>query len=210
MSAAPPTSLPPPPAAASLAQFPEVWSRRQDLPGLPWCIAKGIAKGAVLIFFAVLLPIEILFTVFGAQDVGLHHSVSVALIEYGGGALAVTSAAFTAFQTTSLYGFFRVANRATKLAYQYILSTLLIFVLGPYALSQGGTSVWLGAHVNLADVIYLFMIPTTIALAAALVTFYEDLKHPGERLPWDFPISRRKRRKREAEMAAYLGVPPPS
>lgn len=197
------------PLPASVVQFPEVWSRSQDLPGLPWCIAKGIAKGALLIFFAVLLPIEILYTVFGAPDVALHHSISVALLTYGGGALAVTSAGFTAFQTTRVYGFFRFANRAAKLTYQYILATLLIFTLGPYAVNISGVTAVLGLHLNFADVMYLFMIPTTIALLAAFVTLYEDVTHPGERLPWDFPISRRTRKRREREMAAYLGVPPP-
>ena len=200
---------PSPATQAPTVQFPEVWSRRHDLPGLPWCIAKGVAKGIVLIFFLVLLPIEFLFTVFGAADFGLHHSFTVALLTYGGTALAVTSAGFTAFQTTAAYGFFRLANRAAKLTYQYILATVAIFTLGPYALSFGGGTADLGLHFNFADIFYLFMIPTAIALSAALVTFYEDLRHPGERLPWDFPISRRKRRQRESEMAAYLGVPPP-
>lgn len=210
-------SPPPPPPAPTTSpvspppfiQFPEVWSRRQDLPGLPWCIAKGIAKGALLIFFVVLLPIEILYTVFGASDVALHHSITVALLIYGGGALAVTSAGFTAFQTTRAYGFFRLANRVAKLTYQYILATLLIFTLGPYVLTLSGVTGAVTFHINVADVMYLFMIPTSIAVMAAFVTFYEDVKHPGERLPWDFPISRRKRRRREAEMAAYIGVPPP-
>lgn len=163
----------------------------------------------MLVFFVVLLPIEVLYTVFGSSDLLLHHSLTVELLTYGGGALAVTSAGFTAFQTTRLYGFFRVANRLTKLAYQYILATLAIFTLGPYVASVSGATVGIGLHVDLADIFYLFMIPTTIALLAALVTVYEDVRHPGERLPWDFPISRRKRRDRESEMAAYLGIPPP-
>ncbi len=186
-----------------------MWSRRHDLPGLPWCIAKGTAKGVLLIFFAVLLPIQILYTVFSGPDFQLHHSFSRALLIWGGGTLAVTSAGFTAFQTTAAYGFFRLANRLAKLVYQYILATLAIFTLGPYALSSGGLSSAISAHFNFADIFYLLMIPTTFAIGAAFVTFYEDLKHPGERLPWDFPISRRTRRRRERETAAYLGVAPP-
>ena len=209
MSAPPAPAPPPPPPPPPPVQFPEVWSSRHDLPGLPWCLAKGAAKGIILIFFAVLLPIEILYTVLGASDLELHHSITVALLIYGGGALAVTSAGFTAFQTTRLYGFFRLANRVTKLTYQYILSTVAIFTLGPYVGSLGGGTASLALDFNLADIFYLFMIPTTIAVLAAFVTLYEDATRPGERLPWDFPISRRKRRQREAEMAAYLGVPPP-
>lgn len=200
---------PPPPADPSPVQFPEVWSRKHDLPGLPWCISKGLAKGILLIFFAVLLPIEILYSTFGPSDFLLHHSYSEALLAWGGSALAVTSAGFTMFQTTRAYGFFRLANRAAKLTYQYILATLAIFTLGPYAFTWGGGAAAVSAHFNFADIFYLFMIPTTIALIAAFVTFYEDVKHPGERLPWDFPISRRKRRRREREMAQYIGVPPP-
>ncbi|HEV2316987.1 MAG TPA: hypothetical protein VGV64_03905 [Thermoplasmata archaeon] len=163
----------------------------------------------MLIFLLVLLPIEVLFNLFGGSGLELHPSITVALLTYAGGALAVTSAGFTAFQTTGAYGFFRLANRATKLIYQYILATLALFILGPYALTLGGGSAAVTLHFDFADVIYLFMIPTSIAAAAAFVTLYEDVKHPGERLPWDFPISRRKRRKREAELAAYLGVAPP-
>ncbi len=190
-------------------RFPEVWSRRHDLPGLPWNIAKGIAKGIVLIFFAVLLPIEILYVYFGASDLMIHHGITVELLTYGGGALAVTSAGFTAFQTTAAYGFFRMANRVAKLVYQYILATAAIFTFGPYLFSYAGATASLGIRIDVADIFYLLMIPTTIAVLAAFVTLYEDLRHPGERLPWDFPISRRKRRRREQEMAAYLGVPPP-
>jgi hypothetical protein len=203
-----PTAPPIPPGAPT--RFPEVWSRRHDLPGLPWCISKGIAKGIVLVFFAVLLPIEILYSVFGPSELMLHHAFSVELLTYGGGALAVTSAGFTAFQTTWAYGFFRLANRVAKLTYQYILATLAIFTLGPYVLSLGSGTAALRVHFNFADIFYLLMIPTTLSVLAAFVTLYEDLTHPGERLPWDFPLSKRVRRRREREMATALGVPPPS
>lgn len=199
-----PTPRPPPPA-----ELPEVWSRRTDLPGLPWCIAKGLAKGALLLFFFVALPIELLYTVLGGADVLLHHSFSASLIILGGGALAVTSAGFTAFQTTAAYGFFRLANRIAKLAYQYVLATLAIVTLGPYALTLSEGTFLFGVHLNFADIFYLFMIPTTLAALSAFVTLYEDVKHPGERWPWDFPISRRVRRQREREMAAHLSLPPP-
>ncbi len=214
---APPSGTGPPPASAntapptatSVTRFPEVWSRRQDLPGMPWCVAKGIAKGILLIFFLVLLPIEFLFTILGAADLWVHHSISVALLVYGGGALAVTSAGFTAFQTTSAYGFFRLANRVAKLVYLYVLAAVAIFTIGPLNVQIGSASAGVTLQFNVADVFYLFMIPVTFAAAASAVTLYEDLKHPGERFPWDFPISRRQRRKRESEMAAHLGIPPP-
>ena len=198
-----------PTGTVAAVRFPEVWSRRHDLPGLPWSIAKGITKGIVLIFFAVLLPIEILYVYFGASDLRIHHGITVALLTYGGGALAVTSAGFTAFQTTRAYGFFRMANRVTKLIYQYILATAAIFTFGPYLITYAGLTASLGIRIDVADIFYLFMIPTTFAVLAAFVTLYEDARHPGERLPWDFPISRRTRRRREREMADYLRVPPP-
>ena len=192
--------------------FPEVWAR-QDLPGLPWCFAKGIAKAIVLVFFAVLVPLELFYSLFGASNFPISHPFTVELITYGGGALALTSGAFTATQTTRLYGFFRLANRGVKLAYQYIIATLALITFGPVAFGGGGggsTSGQIAVYFGFAVVMYLFMIVTTIAALAAFVTLYEDHKHPGERLPWDYPLSRRVRRRREKEMAAALGVVPPS
>jgi hypothetical protein len=205
------TGGPPPPGAVppSPPRLPEVWSRRHDLPGLPWSIAKGLAKGALLLFFVVALPVELLYTVFSGPEVLLHHSFSITLLIVGGGALAVTSAGFTAFQTTRAYGFFRLANRVSKLVYQFVLATLAVVTVGPYAITVAEGTFDFAARLNFADIFYLFMIPTALAAASAFVTFYEDLRHPGERLPWDFPISRRTRRRREREMAEYLRLPPP-
>ena len=208
-----PTPLASTPLRRRRTKFPEVWSREQDLPGLPWCIAKGIAKAIVLTFFVVLLPIELLDTLFGASTFPITHPFTVALLTYGGGALALTSGAFTATQTTRLYGFFRLANCVVKLVYQAIIASLALITLGPLSLGMGGsgsTRVQFSAYFGFADVIYLFMIGTTLAALASLVTLYEDYKHPGERLPWDFPISKKKRRQREAAVAASLGAPPPA
>lgn len=205
-------TAPAPSGPAESPEFPEVWSR-EDLPGLPWCIAKGVAKAILLLFFTVLVPLELFYSVFAGSGLPISHPWSVALITYGGGALAVTSGAFTATQTTRLFGLFKFLNRAVALVYLFILASLATIILGPLNFGNGGSgsvSAQIALKFGFADLIYLFMVGTAIAAVAALVTLFEDYRHPGERLPWDFPLSKRVRRRREQQMASSLGVEPPS
>jgi hypothetical protein len=208
----PPGAPPSPPGPPVEVEFPEVWVS-DDLPGLPWCIAKGVAKAILLLFFTVLVPLELFYSAFAGSGLPISHPWSAALLIYGGGALALTSAACTAAQTTRLLGLFRFLNRATALVYLYVLASLATIFFGPFSFG-GGNNGGFGAQVGLtfgfADLIYLFMIGTGLATLAALVVLYEDYKHPGERLPWDFPLSRRVRRRRERELAESVGVSPPA
>lgn len=193
--------------------FPQLWTQ-DDLPGLPWCISKGVAKAIVLVFFSVLVPLELFFTAFANTGLPVSHPWSQSLLIYGGGALAITSGGFTATQTTRLKGLFWVLNRTIAVVYIYILATLAIITVGPLSFGGGNGggnsgSATVTLHFGFVELLFLFMIPPAIATVAWAVTLYEDYKHPGERLPWDYPLRRRERKRRERAIAEAWGIPPP-
>lgn len=184
---APGPNVVPAPVPIPTSGPPELWTK-DDLPTLGWCIGKGIAKFVVMLFISVLVPLELLSTIFGPGVLPIQFPLSLNLLIYGGSAVAFFSGASTATQTTRVYGLFKFLSSAVKLIYLFLLALVGIIVVDASFLA-----ITFGFRV----LIYLFMIGTALAALSALVTLYEDYKHPGDRLPFDFPLSRRELRARQ-------------
>lgn len=186
----------PPPAPTVI---PDVWTEK-DLPTLGWCVGKGIAKGVAMLFAIVLVPLELLATIFAPNVLPIQFPLSTPVLIYGGGAIAIFSGASTAAQTTRLFGLMKFLSQAVKLVYLFLLAVVGIIVVGvsPISIAFG-----------FRDLIYLFMIGTALAALAGIVTLYEDVAHRGERLPFDFPLSRRVREERQRALLQRSGAIPP-
>jgi hypothetical protein len=213
MSAPPPVypGPPPPPYAVAppgqLVEVPippidehDLWSER-DMPTFPWSVGKGVAKAVAMFFLIVLIPVELLSTVLAPSVIPIKFPLSTSFLEYGGTAVAVFSGAATATFPTRVYGLFRFLSSLVKLLYLLALAVVGVIVIGVQSFS---------ITFGFSDLIYLFMIGTGLACLAGLITLYEDLRHPGDRLPYDFPLSKRVEREREqAYLAAKYGPPAP-
>lgn len=205
MSASPP--LPPSAPAPQVVEVPiapidehDLWTER-DMPTVPWSVGKGVAKGVAMFFLIVMVPLELLATVLAPSVIPIKFPLSTSLLVYGGSAVAFFSGASTATFPTRVYGLFKFLSSLVKLVYLLLLALVGVIGIGVQSLS---------ITFGFADLIYLFMIGTGLACLAALITLYEDLRHPGERLPYDFPLSRKvERRREEAYLNAKYGAPAP-
>lgn len=156
-------------------------------PSPPWTWTKGILKTLWLLFFLSFLPYELGQSFAGIKSGGLSviSGWPVQTLVILGAVVALLSGARTIARPSLRYGPVWLAHQLAKVAYLLVLASGAFFGV---AFSNSGTG---GSVVlNYSGVIYLFMIGTVIATIAALVGTVEDLKHPGERLPFDFPVKR--------------------
>lgn len=153
-----------------------------DLPALPWCIAKGIAKMVLLSFILVLLPLEVLSVL--SSIIPIQFPLPGDLLVLGGFGIAICSGAATAAQTARSYGLFLFLSSVFRLGYLTGLA-----ITGFLGITVNMNSSNIGITFGFADLIYLIMIGSILAAVSALITLVEDLKHPGERLPFQFPLT---------------------
>jgi hypothetical protein len=139
-------------------------------------IIFGSIIAAVSIIGLVVIPYKIVTTL---QGYGLILGLSLwVIVAFGVVLTALTAAAYIA-QPTKAYGPLFIAKSGVALAYLFVLAGAASFSLSV----KGGTSV----SMEWSALIWLVMIIPAIKIIAGLVITLEDVRHPGERLPYDFP-----------------------
>lgn len=147
-----------------------------DLPAPAWQVAKGIAKAGTIFFFLVLVPYVFFTTVLIHLpiQIGLDPSLYLGL----GTTIAVLGGLVTATRATRAFGLFKALSHGAKITY------LVVLVIGTRAtLAVSHVS----AYFSATPLFELLLIASVFGAASGIVTFLEDLKHPTERYPFDFP-----------------------
>ncbi|HTT72875.1 MAG TPA: hypothetical protein VMG99_01805 [Thermoplasmata archaeon] len=111
---------------------------------------------------------------------GISLPVSVLTVSAFGIALAALGTARYIARPTAAFGPLTVATSAVGAAYLVVL-----LAASPYRLTVPGTSA--GFALGYAGLVLVLLAVPAFGLASGAVTTIEDLKHPGERLPFDFP-----------------------
>jgi hypothetical protein len=146
----------------------------------------GVLIAIALVVVLVIVPYIFIKTLSGfGLNLGLP---LVDLIAFGIILAALSSAAYIA-KPTRAYGPLFATKSGVTLVYLFIFAGLA--TAGLSFNSNGGSG---GGSVNFgwAALIWIVMIIPAIKLVAGLVTTVEDIMHPGERLPYDFPPEHRR------------------
>jgi hypothetical protein len=162
--AAPPTRAAPPPAG-------------YQVPPLGWRILGGGLRLVPMIVLLIGLPVGLLSFL---QSHGISPPIPILTIEYFGIALSILITLRYILKPTAAYGPLAIATAAVSLVYLYLL-----LLTATYALTIPNADVTLS--VGYSDLILLLMIGPALALTAGVLTLVEDLSHPKERLPFDYP-----------------------
>lgn len=152
----------------------------------------GIAKTIGYLVFLVYVPYRLL----SALSAFSHSSffefmipIPLDLVLFGGIAIAVLAGISHASKPTSLFGPFSLALAGTKVAYLVLMSAYATVTL---VLSGGGSSgggpLTFTFSTGWGLLLLLIAIGPALGAAAAFITTVEDARHPGERLPFDYPV----------------------
>jgi len=147
-----------------------------DIPSLARRIVYASLRliGLLILFVAIPLGILNLLAAHGIQP-----PVSLVTVSYVGILLAVIGAAGTLLRPTRAYG--PVALAGATLLFLYLLTLARNGVL-TVALGSSAT-----LHLGYGNAILLLAVIPVLTAIACLVTTWEDLRKPGERLPFDYP-----------------------
>lgn len=151
-------------------------------PNPPWLYTKGILKVVWLFFLLVYIPYELLQMVKGDAILRLPLPSDTLLLV--GALVAILGGAKTVTKPTRIFGPVCLALSSVKIAYLVILATDAIVGIS-FGTGQSGH---ISLGIGFVNVILLILIGSFLAAAAAFVTTVEDFKHPGERLPFDYPV----------------------
>jgi hypothetical protein len=147
------------------------------IPSLSYRIIVGALRLIPVVILLVILPAGVLTY---ASSQGLSIPISVATVAVFGFTLAILGAARYILKPTRLFGPISMAISAIGILY-----LLVLYAASPYHLAIPGTSASIG--IGFADLILLLLLVPGFTLAAGAVTTFEDLRHPAERLPFDYP-----------------------
>ena len=147
------------------------------IPSLGYRILGGALRLVPAVILLVGIPAGILAF---ASAHGISLPVSIAAVSVFGFLLAILAAVRYIVKPTNLFGPVSMAASAVAIAY-----LVLLYFASPYRLAIPGTQATLG--IGFTSLVLLLLVVPAIGLGAGLVTTIEDLQHPGERLPFDYP-----------------------
>ena len=147
------------------------------VPSLGYRILAGGLRLIPLLVLLVGVP-DTALSYLSARGITL--PVSVLTVTTGGIAISVLVTARYIFRPTRAYGPLSVLTSGVTLAYLFVL-----WLGATYHIAVPESSLVL--TIGYAELIALLLIVPALALVAGLVTTIEDLRFPGERLPFDFP-----------------------
>lgn len=159
----------------SLPATPETLGYR--IPSLPYRIVIAVLRAFLSFVFFVAIPVAALAYV---HSRGLAIPVPIAAVTTWGVVLLVLSAARYILKPTAAYGPLSIALDGVFFGYLYYL-----LLLSPYRFVVPGGSVSLAAGYSLF--IEILMIVPAVGILAGILTTIEDVSHPKERLPFDYP-----------------------
>jgi hypothetical protein len=148
-----------------------------QVPSLGWRILGGALRLVPMIVLFIGLPVA-LFTFL--QSNGITPPIPLATVELFGIALSILITLRYILKPTAAYGPLAIATAGVSLVYLYLL-----LISATYALSIPNADVTIS--VGYANLILLLMIGPALALTAGVLTLVEDVNHPKERLPFDYP-----------------------
>ncbi|HTZ61629.1 MAG TPA: hypothetical protein VMC82_03175 [Thermoplasmata archaeon] len=166
MSAAPTSAGPagPPPGTYSI-------------PSLGWRILGGALRLIPLALLLLGVPLAILTFL---QSQGISLPIPIPTVELFGIALTALIVARYIARPSVAYGPLSIATDALTIVYLY-----LILLNATYHLTVPGAG--LTISVDYSTLVLLLLTVPALALAAGAITLTEDLLHPRERWPFDFP-----------------------
>jgi hypothetical protein len=147
------------------------------IPSLGYRILVGALRLIPWVILLVGVPAGILAF---ASGYGIALPVSILTVTVFGFALAILGTVRYILKPTRLYGPISMAASAVAIAYLFVL-----YAASPYRLAIPNTPATIG--IGFGELVLLLMIVPALTLLAGLVTTYEDLRHPTERLPFDYP-----------------------
>ena len=180
------TFRPSPPASGVSLTPPDWLPYRRPVP--PWLYTVGILKVLWSLFAYVFIP-YILFSYLGqfsgssSSGFQIRSDLPFMALIYLGIVLSFLTGARHVAKPTRWFGPIGFFRAVIKVGYVLLIAWNAILVT-----STGISGVALSITIDYSGTIYLFLIGTVLAMLAALVTGYEDVKYPGERLPFDYPV----------------------
>ncbi len=147
------------------------------VPSLGIRILAGAARFVALLIVLVGLPVVVLAYL---ADRGVNLPVTAPTLLLGGVLVSGLSTAGSILRPTRAYGPVSVATSAAAIGYLFAIGfqgTLRVAV-------PGTTGSLVVGYAGLFDLVLLVPV---LALGAGLVTAIEDLRAPGERLPFEYP-----------------------
>lgn len=148
-----------------------------QIPSLGYRILAGGLRLVPLLVLLVGVPDAVLGYL---SSRGLALPVSVVTVTVAGIALSALSTLRYVLRPTRAYGPMSVLTSGVALAYLFVL-----WLGATYHIAVPNSSVVL--TIGYADLIALLLIIPAFGLVAGFVTSWEDLRSPGERLPFDYP-----------------------
>jgi hypothetical protein len=147
-----------------------------NVPSLARRIVYASLRLVGLLIFFVAIPLGVL-NLLAAH--GIQSPVSLVAVSVVGILLAVVGAAATLLRPTRAYG--PVALAGATLLFLYLLTLARNGVLS-VAIGSGAT-----LHLGYGNAILLLAVMPVLTAIACVFTTWEDLRKPGERLPFDYP-----------------------
>jgi hypothetical protein len=147
------------------------------IPSLGYRILGGALRLVPAVLLLVGIPAGILAY---ASSRGISLPISIVTVSVFGFVLAILAAVRYIVKPTRLFGPISMAASAVAIVY-----LVLLYRTSPYRFAIPGTQATLG--IGFTDLVLLLLLVPAITLGAGLVTTIEDVRHPSERLPFDYP-----------------------
>ena len=182
------TAAYPPPPPPTLVSSPDGGWLPFRRPSPPWLYTVGVLKTLWSLFFFAVVPYFVFrllghFSGSSSSGISVHSDLPfLALIDLGIVLSLLTGARHVA-KATRWFGPIWFFRAVVKVGYVLLIAWNAI-LMASIGFSSGSVSIMF----DYSGTIYLFLIGTSLAMIAALVTAYEDVKYPGERLPFDYPV----------------------
>ena len=145
------------------------------IPSLPWRVAGACALLLGALLFLVYLPEAVLRML---AEHSIPPPLPIATLAAAGVAIAVLLALRHVAKPTRAFGPLTMLTALVEIGY-----LLLLYADATFRLQVPNATISIGY----ARLIELLLIVPALTLSAGLVTTIEDLRAPGERLPFDFP-----------------------
>ena len=163
------------PAAATAPVAPTESAPRANIPSLSRRLAFATLRLIPLILFYIVVPIVGLSEL---QAHGVGSSFPLPTVTAFGAVLSVLSTARYVAKPTRAFGPLGMLASGAAILY-------LVYFAGFATVSLHFQSV--GIALSFGALLLLLALVPLFGLAASAVTTLEDARHPGERLPFDFP-----------------------
>jgi len=145
------------------------------IPSLPWRVGGACALLLGALLFLVYLPEAFLRML---AEHSIPPPLPVATLAAAGIAIAVLLAMRYVAKPTAAYGPLTMLTALVEIAY-----LLLLYADATFRLPIPNATISIGY----ARLVELLLLVPALTLAAGIVTTVEDLRTPGERLPFDYP-----------------------